>query len=89
MIEHHVLDDDKTLPVGLVNQSFQILFGSIGLIGCKIEVRIVSPTVVSFKFVERHQLDGVDAQALQVAKFFPDSLVGLFDSKITDQQFVN
>ena len=71
---------DKLLVVG---------HSAIGLIGGKVEVRIVSPRIVAVKLLDRHQFNSVNAEALDIVETCSSGFDGLLVGEVANQEFVN
>jgi hypothetical protein len=66
VVEHHVDDDGHAVLVGHVDEFLQLVLVAVVLVGGEEEGGVVAPAFVAFEFVDGHQLNGVDAQFLEV-----------------------
>ena len=88
VIQYQVYNHCYPLPMAFVNKSPHIIFSSIILIHRKIKRRIISPTAIPFKLINRHQFNGIDSQLFQIGQFVFRRIKGMFGSKIANMHLV-
>ena len=89
VVENLVQNHGNAAAVAGVNQFLKVLRRAVVLVQSHLVAGVVAPTFVALKFVGGHELDGVDAQALQVIQGVQDGFVAPGGHKVAHQQFVN
>ncbi len=62
LVEHHVKDYGYTVAVAQVDECFVVGRCAVCLVGSEVEIRVVSPGIVSAKFGDREQFYSIDTQ---------------------------
>ena len=89
MVEYHIDNDCDAAFVTFVDQGFQVFRLAIGLIDCKIECRVIAPTLVPLELRYRHQLDRIDTEVLKIIQTFLHALEGALGSIVVHPQLVD
>ena len=66
MVIHDINDDSDTPSVTLINEVLVHLACSVSLVKSEIMIWIVTPAEVAVKFLDRHELDGIHAESLDM-----------------------
>ncbi|MNI81496.1 hypothetical protein D3C73_1381140 [compost metagenome] len=61
MVQYHVENNSHTTAMAFINKVLQSCLGAIVFISCKIKGRVITPAQIGFKFVDRHQLNGINS----------------------------
>ena len=89
MVVDNIEDDRHTGLVTGINKLFITVLCSIRLVHSKIEAWIVTPAVVTVKFLHRHQFDSIDTDLLQIRDFVHCSVQITGCRKVAQVHFVN
>ena len=89
MVEHHIHDDSHTAFVALVDKLLDLRLRTVSTVRSEIVVRRIAPVVVSVELADRHELDSVDAQLLDIIQTLHKTFYIALSSIIIDPQFVN
>ncbi len=92
VVVHHVQDDRDAALVGFVDKLLKVFFRPVILVGGEVRRRVVTPALVAVEFGDRHQLDRVDAHAVEVVERVAERrvIMGLDEvphQKLVDHQF--
>ena len=68
MVIHHVYDYGYAPSMALVDEFLVFLARSICLVEGEVVVRVVSPAEVAVEFMDRHQLDCIDSEFLDIVE---------------------
>ena len=68
VVVYHIEEHCDATAVTLVDELLVHLACAVGLVHGKVGAGVVAPAVVAVELLHRHQLDGVDAQRLQVVE---------------------
>ncbi len=88
MIEYHVEYHRNSFLMARVHELFQLFGRTIVFVDGKKERRVVAPTVIAFKFIYRHELNGIHTQSFDVIETVNDPLKSSLFGKIAHMQFV-
>ena len=89
VVVDHVQDDGDAALVARVHQRLEVVLGSVGLVHGEVERRVVAPAVVAVELIDRHELQGLHAEAFQVIQgVFDECECSLF-RPVPHQQFVD
>ena len=75
--------------VAFVDELLQFRFCAVCLVGRPVEGGVVAPAVVAIEFVDRHQLQGIDSQSLEVVQGVENGLVIPLFGEVSHQQFID
>ena len=89
MVERDVEDDRYSALVALFDESLEVVGGSVILIGRHHKHGVVAPAFVAFKLHDGHQLNGIDAQAVEIVHSLNESIPAVRGVKIAEQELVN
>ncbi|OPZ66271.1 MAG: hypothetical protein BWY83_02925 [bacterium ADurb.Bin478] len=89
MVQHDVLDHGQTAAVRRIDKAFELRFIAIVFVRRKVKGRVIPPAVVAFEFVERHDLQSVNAQAVEISQRIGQAGKGVLVEKIAQQQFID
>ena len=89
MIVHHVQNDGDASFVARIHERFQIVLRAIGFVHSEIECGVVAPAVVSIEFIDWHQLNRLNTEALEIIQAVFNEFQGAFLGEITHQQFID
>ena len=93
MIIHDVENDSYAVLVACVDESLIVLALSICLVHSKICMCTISPAVVSVELLDRHELDGIHSEGLEVIKLTESGLDASLSicivGKVTDKKLID
>ena len=89
MVVHHIENHSDTFLVACIDEIFIVFFSTVSFVHGEEIARIVSPTIITVKFLCWHQLDGIHTHFFQIRKFAHGSMNVTVCSEITQQQFVD
>ena len=89
MVEHNVDNYGDVTLVTLVDKALVCLLRTVSLVGSEEEAWIVTPRVVTVEFLDRHKLDGVHTQSLEVVELSSNGIDRALLGKVADEQLIN
>ena len=89
VVEDLVQDYGNSAAVAGIDQFLKMLRRAVVLVQSHLVAGVVAPTFVALKFVGGHELDGVDAQALQVIQGVQNGFVAPGGDKVAHQKLVD
>ena len=89
MVVHYVQNHGDAFFMTSIDKVLVILLGAVCLVHGKEIARVVSPTVITVKFLSRHQFNCIDTHCLQISQFVHGSVNIAGCGKITKKQFID
>ena len=89
MVEHHIQDHRYSAFVALVDELLVHRLRTVGLIRREIVIRRIPPVVVTIELADRHQLDRVHTQVLDVIQTFHQAFQRTTFGIVVDPQLIN
>ena len=89
VVQHDVEDHRHAVFVAFIHQRLQLLAVAVVFVQRHVVGAVVTPAGIAFKLAERHEFDGVDAQAAQIGEGVADGIEMMAAHEIADMQFVD
>ena len=89
VVIYHVDDHRNTSLVALVNELLVLFTCTICLVKSKVVSRIVTPALVSVKLLDRHKLNCIDAESLEIVQLLHGTCYVVSLRKVSEKHLVD
>ena len=89
VVEHHIQNHRNAPCMAGIHKFFEFFGGAVIFVQGHVVRGVVAPGNVAFKLVDRHQLDGIDTQTLEIIQGIDQTLVIMAGGKVAQEQLVD